>query len=133
MSLRTRLRKAALVLLDAEDRPASPAAPDAPAAKAVPGAPAKTVPGKCSSCVHFDHEAGQEALRANPAMAQAAATIPPWAMGRKVERDKSGSPVPPVDTSPEWRRAKWSDLGGCELRQEGVFPFHTCPKYEARP
>ena len=125
MSLRSRLRKAALVLLDAEDRPASPT----PVARSV----AKTVPGKCSSCVHFDHEAGQEALRANPAMAQAAATIPPWAMGRKVERDKSGSPVPPVDTSPEWRRAKWSDLGGCELRQEGVFPFHTCPKYEARP
>ncbi len=130
MSLKDRLRRAALVILDAEDKP-QPAAP--PAAKPATTPAVSLAESRCVRCVHFSLEAGQEALRAQPAMMQAAATIPPWAMGRQVKRDGSGALIPPEGTSKDWLRAKWSDMGACELHQEGVWPFHVCKEFEALP
>ncbi len=130
MSLRDRLRRAALVILDADEKPQR--TPPASSASPPPVAPAAPQARVCGSCAHFDLAAGQEALRAQPAMMQAAATIPPWAMGRKVKREPNGALIPPEGTTKEWLAAKWVDLGGCTHHQRGMFPFDTCPQFTPR-
>lgn len=133
MTIRDKVRRALLTLLEEDTPQTAPAAPAA--AVNLQRAPLSTeasVPRRCASCRHFDHDAGQEALRQNPAMLVASQTIPPWAMGRKVERDEAGRLIPPAGTSKDWLKAKWSDLGACDVRDEGVFPFDGCDRYEAR-
>lgn len=133
MSLKDRLRRAALVILDAEEKPKVDAPlPGGEAAPAASSAPRATQAKVCSTCRHFDLAAGQAALRANPAMMGAAAQIPPWAMGRKIERDDRGSPIPPKDTDPALLEATWEDLGACKLDKLGRLKIDVCSRYEAR-
>lgn len=134
MTILSRARKALLVLLDAEDRGTAEVREidtSYTLSKIKAGPTPHAVSGKCGSCKHFDHEAGQAGLNANPSMVAAAAQIPPWQMGRKVERDDRGTPIP-TGVPKELLKLKWSDLGACELKQEGVFPIDTCGRYEAR-
>jgi len=83
-------------------------------------------PRKCGTCVMFDLEEGQAAIRQNPVFFQAVQHVSPNTMMRKF--DDNGAPI----ENPKALKIKednWQLFGACELHQQLRHSTDSCEQW----
>ena len=90
------------------------------------------VPRRCGLCRHFNRAMWVEALRVNPAFAQATGHLEPTQMGVAGSVDSSSAHGSPAarELRPDLIR-RWADYGGCSKHAaqgaSGIWAFEEAP------